>query len=166
MERTDVSSVVTGKGLGWMTTAGLPNTAEASPTSRIFELALLILVTPCVFGCYAFPESIVERFQLSLPTYSNRLPYVAPLLLILLWLVVSYGSPEGKVNIRISWPEAFFVLNIAIWIAIEIGHSLDSNSSRTLELILSYIWFFLFYYAFRECADRKNRSQTIVPDNG
>jgi hypothetical protein len=144
-----------------MKMGGKSRTTEPSPHGQRIERDIAILLALCVFGCFSFPEAIIAKYSLPLPLFSNRLPYVAPLLLILLWVIVSHDPPGGKIRIRISWPEAFFVLNAAAWIVIDVLHSLNGNSGRFFEYLIPQAWLFFFYYAFRVCADRRDLTHVL-----
>lgn len=112
---------------------------------------LLILVTVCVFGCFSFPEIIVSKFSLPLPYFSNRLPYVAPLLILLLWVLLTECSQTKKVIVPIAWPELLFLMNLVVWLSIEMLHSSDklNVSIHIMEFLAPQIWLFLFYYIFK-----------------
>jgi len=112
------------------------------------------LMALCLFGCYGFPEAISLKFGLSVPSFSNRLPYIAPFLFVFIWVVASCDSFGTKTVFRISWPEALFILNASFWLGIEVVHSFNGSSIPIFEFIVPQIWLFLFYYVFREYALR------------
>jgi hypothetical protein len=137
-----------------MKIAERPITEEAISSSSHIEQGMLILLALCVFGCFAFPEVIITKFSIQLPTFSNRLPYATPFLIALLWVVASYGSKREGGRIRIELPEILFVLNVVVIIAIEVlhYHRLGSNPMDSADFLLPLFWVFCFYYVFRECS--------------
>lgn len=141
----------------------LSKMVEVTSHDRPVGKDILILVAVCIFGCFAFPEAIVSKFSLPLPSFSNRLPYVAPLLILLLWVLLTERSQTKKIIVPIAWPELFFLMNIAVWLLIEILDSSDGQSVSMfiMEFLAPQMWFFLFYYVFKLAVEKKGALQWL-----
>jgi hypothetical protein len=144
-----------------MKTTEVGQRGVAGPRARQLERNIAMLLAICVIGCFSLPEAIATMWALPLPLFANRLPYVAPLLIVLLGVLVARHSPSGRTALPISWPELFLVLNVVAWMAIELVHGLESNSLDLFREVLPHVWLFLFYYVFRLSADREETRRQL-----
>lgn len=95
----------------------------------------------CILGCFGIPEKIISTYGLNLSLYSNRLPYIAPILCLLLFIGIVRFKTKEKLD---PWKWGVVIITLATWVATDfLGGRLIS-----FNYVLPQLWFFIFYTTF------------------
>jgi hypothetical protein len=116
--------------------------------------AITVLVVSVIAGCYMVPEVLIVKFGIPLPLLTKVLPYVAPLLLPLIWILSVYTKFQYRPRIKIDPSDCLFLAAISFWIMSEVAQSIVYRAPHISHLVLPFFWFYTSYYALTLSLER------------